>query len=392
DRRISRSAHRRRFRSAGVRGARDRNAARRRQGRECLHPRAQALTRYGNHQAEGCSQAQCQEGGRCRQVKANGRASAEEDADGPRQAGEQGQATEGLALTPRFGVSGSLGVLDYRQNARSDEACRAHHAAAAVQLADLDRRARAADLDAAPGTGGFDDVLPGSAVAGVDQDLDKISFGHYASISTQFGRYLNVAQPPAKAKTVGELSAAAAACQGCDLWQEATQTVFGEGKEGARMMLVGEQPGDQEDLQGRPFVGPAGRVLEQALDEAGIDRRRVYVTNAVKHFRFTRRGKRRLHEKPNAAQVRACRPWLEAEIEVVKPGLIVLLGATAAQSVMGPAFRVSKQHGQVLESPFGIPVVATVHPSSILRSIDDKSRDAAMSSFIADLMVAARHG
>ncbi|TME68382.1 MAG: UdgX family uracil-DNA binding protein [Chloroflexi bacterium] len=201
---------------------------------------------------------------------------------------------------------------------------------------------------------------------------------------------MNVAQPPAKAKTVGELSAAAAACQGCDLWQEATQTVFGEGKEGAPMMLVGEQPGDQEDLQGRPFVGPAGRVLEQALDEAGIDRRRVYVTNAVKHFRFTRRGKRRLHEKPNAAQVRACRPWLEAEIEVVKPGLIVLLGATAAQSVMGPAFRVSKQHGEVLESPFGIPVVATVHPSSILRSVDDKSRDAAMSSFIADLMVAAK--
>ena len=283
-------------------------------------------------------------------------------------------------------------MLDYRQNARGDEAGRAHHAAASVQLADLDRRARAADLDASAGAGGFDDVLPGSAVAGVDQDLDKISFGHYASISTQFGRYLNVAQPPAKAKTVGELSAAAAACQGCDLWQEATQTVFGEGQEGARMMLVGEQPGDQEDLQGRPFVGPAGRVLEQALDEAGIDRRRVYVTNAVKHFRFTRRGKRRLHEKPNAAQVRACRPWLEAEIEVVKPGLIVLLGATAAQSVMGPAFRVSKQHGEVLESPFGIPVVATVHPSSILRSIDDKSRDAAMSSFIADLMVAARHG
>src|SRR5438270_9736546 len=156
----------------------------------------------------------------------------------------------------------------------------------------------------------------------------------YASISTQFERYLNVAQPPAKARTVEELSAAAAACQACDLWQEATQTVFGEGKESARMMLVGEQPGDQEDLQGRPFVGPAGRVLEQALDEAGIDRRRVYVTNAVKHFRFTRRGKRRLHEKPNAAQVRACRPWLEAEIEVVKPGLIILLGATAAQAVM----------------------------------------------------------
>jgi uracil-DNA glycosylase family protein len=157
------------------------------------------------------------------------------------------------------------------------------------------------------------------------------------------------------------------------------------------MMLVGEQPGDQEDRQGKPFVGPAGRVLDQALDEAGIDRRRVYLTNAVKHFRWTRQGKRRLHEKPNAAQIRACRPWLEAEIEVVKPRLIVLLGATAAQAVMGPAFRVSKQRGEVLESPFGVPVVATVHPSSILRAIDAEARDAAMSSFIADLMVAARN-
>src|SRR5256714_10863562 len=200
------------------------------------------------------------------------------------------------------------------------------------------------------------------------------------------------AQPPDNPRNVEELKEAAAACRGCDLWAEATQTVFGEGAEHSRMMLIGEQPGDHEDLQGKPFVGPAGRLLERALDEAGIDRRRVYVTNAVKHFRFTRRGKRRLHEKPNAAQVRACRPWLEAEIEVVKPGLIVLLGATAAQSGMGPALRVSKQHGEGLESPFGIPVVATVHPSSILRSIDDKSRDAAMSSFIADLMVAARHG
>jgi len=156
-------------------------------------------------------------------------------------------------------------------------------------------------------------------------------------------------------------------------------------------MLVGEQPGDQEDRQGHPFVGPAGRVLEQGLDEAGIDRRRVYLTNAVKHFRFTLRRKRRLHEKPNAAQVRACRPWLEAEIAVVQPRLIVLLGATAAQAVMGPGFRVSKQRGEVLPSPFGVPVLATVHPSSILRATDAVSRDTAMSSFISDLMVAARH-
>ncbi|HYU64367.1 MAG TPA: UdgX family uracil-DNA binding protein [Verrucomicrobiae bacterium] len=144
------------------------------------------------------------------------------------------------------------------------------------------------------------------------------------------------------ARNIEELRKAAATCRACDLWQSATQTVFGEGSEHARLMLVGEQPGDQEDLQGEPFVGPAGRLLDTALEEAGIDRRRVYLTNAVKHFRWTRRGKRRLHAKPNAAQVRACRPWLEAEIEAVRPRLIVLLGATAAQSVMGPAFRVSK--------------------------------------------------
>ena len=198
------------------------------------------------------------------------------------------------------------------------------------------------------------------------------------------------AQPPDQPRSVEQLKDAAASCKGCDLWAEATQTVFGEGAEHSRMMLIGEQPGDQEDLQGKPFVGPAGRLLEQALDEAGIDRRRVYVTNAVKHFRWTRRGKRRLHEKPNAGQVRACRPWLEAEIEVVKPQMLVLLGATAAQSVMGPAFRVSKQRGEVLKSSFGIPTVATVHPSSILRATDGESRDAAMASFIADLKLAAR--
>lgn len=202
---------------------------------------------------------------------------------------------------------------------------------------------------------------------------------------------MNVAQPPLSAKTIAPLREAAASCRGCELWREATQTVFGEGPEHSRLMLVGEQPGDQEDRQGHPFVGPAGRVLEQALDEAGIDRRRVYLTNAVKHFRFTRRGKRRLHEKPNAAQVRACRPWLDAEIAVVRPALIVLLGATAALAVMGPAFRVSKQRGEVLESPVGIPVLATVHPSSILRAADAASRDAAMSSLIADLQVAARY-
>ena len=199
------------------------------------------------------------------------------------------------------------------------------------------------------------------------------------------------AEPPEHARSVEQLKEAALSCRGCELWANATQTVFGEGRESSKLMLVGEQPGDQEDLQGKPFVGPAGRLLEKGLEEAGIDRRRVYVTNAVKHFRWTRRGKRRLHEKPNAGQVRACRPWLEAEIEVVKPQVIVLLGATAAQSVMGPAFRVSKQRGEVLSSPFGVPVLATVHPSSILRATDEESRDAALAAFIADLRVAARH-
>jgi DNA polymerase len=200
-----------------------------------------------------------------------------------------------------------------------------------------------------------------------------------------------MAQPPPQPRSVTELRKAAAGCRGCDLWENATQTVFGEGPEAARMMLVGEQPGDREDLDGKPFVGPAGRVLNEALEAAGIDRSRVYLTNAVKHFRFTRRGKRRLHEKPNAQQVRACRPWLESEVAVVRPQIVVLLGATAAQSVMGPAFRVSKQRGQVMPTPLGVPALATVHPSSILRATDDASRKAAMASFIADLRVAAAH-
>jgi len=199
------------------------------------------------------------------------------------------------------------------------------------------------------------------------------------------------AEPPADPRSVEQLQYAAASCRGCDLWEKATQTVFGEGKEGSRLMLIGEQPGDQEDIQGRPFVGPAGRLLEKALEEAAIDRRRVYVTNAVKHFRWTQRGKRRLHEKPNAGQVRACRPWLEAEIEVVRPHLLVLMGATAAQSVLGPAFKVSKDRGRVMSSPYGVPAIATVHPSSILRATDEESRDSALAAFIADLKVAERH-
>src|SRR5438270_725281 len=213
-------------------------------------------------------------------------------------------------------------MFDDRQDPGRYESRRPYHAAGSRQLADLDRRARASHLDAPPGAGRLDDVLAGRAAAGVHQDLDKISLRHTSllcPIRAQLMRYLSVAQPPERARSVVQLKEAAASCQACDLWADATQTVFGEGAEHARLMLVGEQPGDQEDLQGKPFVGPAGKLLERGLEEAGIDRRRVYVTNAVKHFRWTRRGKRRLHEKPNAGQVRACRPWLEAEIEVVRP-------------------------------------------------------------------------
>jgi DNA polymerase len=190
--------------------------------------------------------------------------------------------------------------------------------------------------------------------------------------------------------TLETLREAADGCHGCDLWENATQTVFGEGAKKATMMLVGEQPGDREDIEGKPFVGPAGRVLDEGLEAAGIARSSVYVTNAVKHFRWTRRGKRRLHEKPNSQQVRACRPWLEAEIKTMQPHLLVLMGATAAQSVLGPTFRVTQHRGKRLATPYGIPAVATVHPSSILRAPDDAAREDAMRAFIADLRAAEK--
>ena len=204
------------------------------------------------------------------------------------------------------------------------------------------------------------------------------------------------AQIPAEALmpeqlTIESLREAAAGCKACELWEIGTQTVFGEGKENARLMLVGEQPGDREDVEGHPFVGPAGRILDEGLEAAGIPRANVYVTNAVKHFRWERRGKRRLHSKPLQVHVRACRPWLKAEIEVVRPRLLVLLGATAAQSVMGTTFRVTQQRGEVLASPLGVPVLATVHPSSVLRSPDEAARKEAMEGLISDLKAAARH-
>src|SRR6476659_7124584 len=174
--------------------------------------------------------------------------------------------------------------------------------------------------------------------------------------------------------SLSKLKAEAAQCQACDLWKIGTQTVFGEGKSSSTVMFVGEQPGDKEDLQGRPFVGPAGALLDRALEEAGIDRTKVYVTNVVKHFKWEPRGKRRIHKKPNAVEINACRPWLEAEIALVKPQVIVALGATAAQALLGAKFRVTQQRGQFLESSLALYIMATVHPSSILRAPDDETR------------------
>src|SRR5437867_2619962 len=183
---------------------------------------------------------------------------------------------------------------------------------------------------------------------------------------------------------------AAVDCKACDLWKRGTQTVFGEGARRAEIFFVGEQPGNEEDLTGQPFVGPAGRLLNNALAEAGIDRAQTYVTNVVKHFKWEPRGKRRIHKKPNAGEIAACRPWLEAEISLVKPKVIVCLGATAAQALLGPKFRVSKQRGEFIKSTLEAYVVATVHPSSILRAPDDETHRTEKRLFIADLKRFAR--
>jgi DNA polymerase len=185
--------------------------------------------------------------------------------------------------------------------------------------------------------------------------------------------------------TLPRLREAARGCRACDLWERGTQTVFGEGPPLAAVMLVGEQPGNEEDLSGHPFVGPAGRLLDRALESAGIDRRQVYVTNAVKHFKWEPRGKRRIHQKPSAGEIRACRPWLEAEIAVVRPTAIVCLGATAARTLLGRDFRVTERRGELLASPLAPIVVATVHPSSILRAPDDAARRAELARFREDL-------
>jgi uracil-DNA glycosylase len=186
------------------------------------------------------------------------------------------------------------------------------------------------------------------------------------------------------------LREAAAHCKGCDLYKNATQTVFGEGPRTASIILLGEVPGDEEDKQGHPFVGPSGRLLDEAVEEAGLDRNDVYVTNAVKHFRWEPRGKRRLHKKPSARQIEACRPWLQAEILVVKPQVIVCLGATAAQSMLGNTFRITKQRGKFFQTEFDAWITATYHPSAILRAPEKKDRDRMRVEFTKDLRQAAK--
>jgi uracil-DNA glycosylase len=190
--------------------------------------------------------------------------------------------------------------------------------------------------------------------------------------------------------TLPKLREAAAGCTACPLHETGTQTVFGEGGAGAAILFVGEQPGDREDREGRPFVGPAGRLLDQALEEVGIDRKLAYVTNAVKHFKWTPRGKRRIHAKPNWSEIAACRPWLDAEVAVVRPRVIVCLGATAAQALLGRDFRVTRQRGEVVDSGYeSIPAIATVHPSSILRA-QDEDREHELAAFVDDLAAIKR--
>jgi uracil-DNA glycosylase family protein len=186
------------------------------------------------------------------------------------------------------------------------------------------------------------------------------------------------------------LREAAAGCRGCDLYEDATQTVFGEGRKASRLMLVGETPGDREDLAGHPFVGPAGRELDRALERVGIDRRDAYVTNAVKHFRFQERGKRRIHQRPDGRHIKACRPWLEAELRVIRPEALVILGAVAAQSLLGSTFRVTQHRGELLDSELAPIVVATIHPSAILRERTDEDRIHQREAFTSDLEVAAQ--
>jgi len=185
--------------------------------------------------------------------------------------------------------------------------------------------------------------------------------------------------------TLKDARATAAGCRACELWRRATQTVFGAGAAKAPIVLVGEQPGDQEDLAGRPFVGPAGRVLEEAMAAAGLDPARVYVTNAVKHFKYTQRGKRRIHDKPTRYEIEACRPWLQSELAEIAPEIVVLMGATAAQTLLGRDFRITRARGQVLTTDLATYTFATVHPASVLRAPDELTRHTAKQAFFADI-------
>ena len=193
-----------------------------------------------------------------------------------------------------------------------------------------------------------------------------------------------------KRTTLPALRKAAADCRGCDLYKDATQTVFGEGRNDARIMMVGEQPGDREDIAGRPFVGPAGALLDRAIEEAGLARDHIYLTNVVKHFKHVMRGKRRIHKKPDLEEIQACIPWLDAELARIEPKVLVLLGATAAQAMLGRSFRVTQHRGEFLDSPLAPLVTATVHPSSILRSRTDDERRSAFDAFVEDLRRIAR--
>jgi uracil-DNA glycosylase family protein len=223
---------------------------------------------------------------------------------------------------------------------------------------------KSAKAVAAPGGGSPDDANPGGTRSAAPFVPDSTSL-----------------------KTLG---AAAHACRGCDLYKTATQVVFGAGPRTARVMFVGEQPGDQEDRHGEPFVGPAGTVLDKALAEAGIPRSEVYVTNAVKHFKWEPRGKRRIHKKPRVSEIKACRPWLEAELHAIKPAVVVCLGASAAQAVLGSQFKLMQQRGRILPSTLADRVVATIHPSAVLRAPDSEGRHAALAMLVADLKVVAR--
>ncbi|MFN2555878.1 MAG: UdgX family uracil-DNA binding protein [Nitriliruptorales bacterium] len=195
----------------------------------------------------------------------------------------------------------------------------------------------------------------------------------------------SAAQLIPESPTLDGLREAASGCQACHLWQRGTRTVFGDGAARAQLMFVGEQPGDREDIEGEPFVGPAGRELDRALEEVGIDRANIYITNAVKHFKWKQKGRRRIHETPNAEEIAACRPWLDAEMAVVRPQVIVCLGATAAKVLLGSAFRVTRQRGELHAGPNGSIVTATIHPSAILRAPSDEERQAGREAFVADL-------